>query len=228
MKPARLITVVVIAAMAACWMHVCRIRAQETKSTSANASSWGAGTARPAAPAARATNLGGGSSWTAGKGNIPLGRQAGGVWRDGTTFSAPTTKTPSSGAMSSPSATPAAYSGLISAKRLAETGPSPNKTPTAKPGSMTHASLGGGHGTLGQQRGAHTSAHGASSRLAAKRGAGGARKGQGGLQRRLKAATSGTDTASPMQENSILKPLTTLEPTDTLNSDKSPFAESSH
>jgi len=229
-KGAMLRSLLVIAALGAGLAPAWSQNAEETQSSNVGASTWRTGSMKPSVTVAagHAMNSGGGASWTAGKGAIALGRQAGGVWRDGSSLSeAPVGPASSHNGSALPAGAPVGFAGLMPASGIGGIRIAPGRAQGTKPGAIAHTSIGarsalrqqGGVGGRGGLRGA------GSKRVASTGGA----RGRGSLKGGLRPAASSTGLASPTQDNSIFKPLTALSPSDSLGSGAaSPVDESSH
>lgn len=78
---------VAIVAISVCaHAYMCSAQTQSQASASTGGSTWRAGSAGVAAPTPHVSVAGSSSSWTAGKGSIPVGHQSGGVWHEGTSM----------------------------------------------------------------------------------------------------------------------------------------------
>jgi hypothetical protein len=250
MSASMLKSVSLIVVAAACAISVCLLRAQQTQGSDATqpsqgssagrqqtkgdaaGSSWGAAMARPSARTARATSQDNGSSWTAGKGNIPIGLQPGGVWRDGSTFGAVAAKpAASNGANPLAASSPAGLPGSTSGIGL-DTPAAAAKLQGPRSEGVKRASLAAGKGAL-VQHGLRANGRGRTAMKRANQREQGGRNGQGRqgkqskLQRQLGASSSSTSLNSSMDENSILKPLATPASLDPLsNGASSPLGDS--
>ena len=217
----------VCALMCAASAHT--VLAQQTRGATAASSSWHAGTVKVTAPAATSAVIGGSSSWTAGKGSIPLGTQTGGVWRDGSTFSVTTSKPAPSGAATGLETVgnPPAFARLSSASN-------PGGGGTISRGGQTPKTLGlhssiGSHGLSGTRSGIGTRSQMGVRRASGSKGTSGTRRSPGFSHGGSKSTGTSSGLTSPLKGESGMQSLTpgsSLETTrGTLNS---PLEPSTH
>ena len=182
-------TLLLVAALAACCISASWARAQQGEGWGTSSSTWRATAPAASAPAPRLATAGTGVSWSAGRGSIPLHAQPRGIWHESSTFSPPATNPATASALKS--ALPRIGGGFGGSSRAQGAGPR----------GFTRASIG--------RRGGLSPAHGAISHAHAAR--------RGNSHSLAKASSSAPGLTSPLDNNSILKPLTAPMPADTLS-----------
>jgi hypothetical protein len=187
----------------------CASIARGQTSSWSSQSGWRTGNAGATAPTPHPSLAGSSSSWTAGRGSIPLGTQAGGIWRDGSAMGGTMTKAPASIVAKS-----SGLAGLNTSLGNAG-GRGPTGSHASRSSIGAHVIRGGGAGS-----GTHAGAHS----LSGTRSGGGRRV---SLQGGSKPTPLGNDLSSPLQRDSESISLAPSLPSEGTGL-QSPLAGSSH